>query len=563
MHDLSVLITFAVGLTGALLFGYIAVRLQLSPIIGYLLAGVAVGPFTPGVVVNHAVAEQFAEIGVILLLFGIGLRFHLQELIAVWRIALPGALIQSTISTLALAGTLHLLGWSWTSGVILGMAISVASTVVMALVLAEWRDLHARIGHIAIGWTVVEDILTVALLLLLPIIFGSESADKQKISVVLGIAALKIVGLLAIVAALGKWGIPWAMERITRTHSRELFTLTVLVLAVGIAVGSARFFGVSMALGAFLAGLAVSRSEFATRAANDALPMRDAFAVLFFVSVGMLFDPKSLFKIPHIIGLVLIVVVFAKPLAATLTVRLLGEPWLRAVPIGAAFSQVGEFSFILGNLALGLGLINDAGWNAMVAASIISIAANPYVYRFARAMVRPRNGKLIEPMSAPGKIQPKRCILVGFGPVGRIVHQLLLDSGGETIVVDLNLESVRELRSAGQSAIYGDVRQPGTLVEAGIETTETLVLSADIEDAADIIKQALQLNPTLRVLARCAHLREAAALRRAGAEFVTAGEAEIGVALTEAVISLADVAEKGAPNRAEIHRQLYESVISP
>src|SRR5678815_4814726 len=229
MHELGVLITFAVGLTGALLFGYIAVRLRVSPIIGYLLAGVAVGPFTPGVVVNHAIAEQFAEIGVILLLFGIGLRFHLQELIAVWRIALPGALIQSTVSTLALAGGLKLLGWTWTSGLILGMAISVASTVVMALVLAEWRDLHARIGHIAIGWTVVEDILTVALLLLLPIFFGPETADKSNVGAVLGVAGLKILGLVAIVVALGKWVIPWAMEHIARTRSKELFTLAVLV----------------------------------------------------------------------------------------------------------------------------------------------------------------------------------------------------------------------------------------------------------------------------------------------------------------------------------------------
>ena len=561
MHDLSVLITFAVGLTGALIFGYIAVRLNVSPIIGYLLAGVAVGPFTPGVVVNHAVAEQFAEIGVILLLFGIGLRFHLKELIAVWRIAVPGALIQSTLSTLALAAALRLVGWTWTSGLILGMAISVASTVVMALVLAEWRDLHARIGHIAIGWTVVEDILTVALLLLLPILFGSKAADKDNISAVLGIAGLKILGLVAIVVVLGKWCIPWAMERIARTRSRELFTLTVLVLAVGIAVGSARFFGVSMALGAFLAGLAVSRSEFATRAANDALPMRDAFAVLFFVSVGMLFDPKSLLKIPHIVGLVLVVVVLVKPLAAALTVRLLGEPWLRAVPIGAAFSQVGEFSFILGNAALGLGLINEEGWNALVAASIISIAANPYIYRGARALVRSKNEKQKEPGSAPrSKIQPKRCILVGFGPVGKIVHQLLVESGGEIVVIDLNLDAVRRLNSAGQKAIYGDVRQPGTLVEAGIKITETLILSADIEDAADIIKQALQQNPDLRVLARCTHVRDAVALRRAGAEFVTAGEAEVGVALTEAVGLLTEITtEDGPTRRAEIRRRLYES----
>jgi monovalent cation:H+ antiporter-2, CPA2 family len=561
MHDLSVLITFAVGLAAALLFGYLAVRLKVSPIIGYLLAGVAVGPFTPGVVADRKIAEQFAEIGVILLLFGIGLRFHLRELIAVWRIALPGALVQSTVSTIALAGALNLLGWTWTSGLILGMAISVASTVVMALVLAEWGDLHARIGHIAIGWTVVEDILTVAALLLLPILFGAETTEKANIGAVLGVAGLKIMGLVVVVVVLGKWVIPWAMEQITRTRSRELFTLTVLVSAVGIAVGSARVFGVSMALGAFLAGLAVGRSEFATRAANDALPMRDAFAVLFFVSVGMLFDPKSLLTIPHIIGLVLVVVVVIKPLAAMLTVRMLGEPWLRAVPIGAAFSQVGEFSFILGSVALSLGVINDAGWNALVAASIISIAANPYVYRWSRRLV---SGKAKTLMRSNGtlsrKIHPNRCILVGFGPVGRIVHELLRDTGAEIIVIDLNLESIRELRNAGHSAIYGDVRHPGTLVEAGIDTSEKFVLSADIEDGADIIKQALELNPDLRVLARCAHLRDAAALRAAGADFVAAGEAEVGVVLTDAVVSPGDSeGEDALSRRAAIRRQLYES----
>ncbi|HVK57482.1 MAG TPA: cation:proton antiporter [Candidatus Kapabacteria bacterium] len=563
MHDLSVLVTFAVGLAGALLFGYIAVRLKVSPIIGYLLAGIAVGPFTPGVVVNRGVAEQFAEIGVILLLFGIGLRFHLRELIAVWRIALPGALIQSAASTLALAAALRLFGWTWTSGLILGMAISVASTVVMALVLAEWHDLHARIGHIAIGWTVVEDILTVALLLLLPILFGPETGTKQNIGAVLGVAGLKIVGLVLVVLALGKWGIPWAMEQIARTRSRELFTLSVLVLAVGIAVSSAKFFGVSMALGAFLAGLAVGRSEFATRAANDALPMRDAFAVLFFVSVGMLFDPKSLIATPHIIGLVLLVVVVVKPIAATLTVQLLGEPWRRAIPIGAAFSQVGEFSFILGSVALGLGIINETGWNAMVAASIISIAANPYVYRWARGTATARSKTAPNANGAARRgIQPGRCILVGFGPVGRIVHQLLLDTGGEIIVVDLNLDAIREVRNTGHSAIYGDVRQPGTLVEAGVETTETLILSADVQDAPDIIKDALALNPDLRVLARCGHLRDAAALRAAGAEFVASGEAEVGVAMTEAVMAIRN--EEGKENQVErlaIRRQLYQTVL--
>ncbi|TAN37985.1 MAG: sodium:proton exchanger [Verrucomicrobia bacterium] len=564
MAELSILVTFAVGLAGALVFGYIALRLKLAPIIGYLFAGIVIGPFTPGVVVNRVIAEQFAEIGVILLLFGIGLRFQLRELIAVWRVAIPGALIQSTLSTIALAALLHLLDWSWTSGFILGMAISVASTVVMAVVLAERNDLHTKIGHIAIGWTVVEDILTVALLLLLPIIFAPQRGVEQSVGAVLGMAGFKLACLVAIVVVLGKWLIPWALERIAKTRSRELFTLAVLVLAVGIAVGSAKIFGVSMALGAFLAGLAVGRSEFATRAANNDLPMRDAFAVLFFVSIGMLFDPRSLTQAPLIISVVLFVVIVVKPLAAVLTVRALGQPPATAIPIGAAFSQVGEFSFILGSVAVGLGLISNAGWNALVAASIISIALNPYIYRWARRLA---SAKMARPVQVNASWRPalnhNRCILVGYGPVGKIVHQLLARRGAEITVIDLNLDATRQLRNAGHAALYGDAQQPGTLMEAGVETAGSLILSADIEDSAEIIMQARLLNPELRVLARCTHLRDAPALRRAGATIVAVGEAEVGVALAE-VVTAADQMASGdaAENREAIRRSLYETPLS-
>ncbi len=559
--ELSILLTFAVGLTGALVFGYIANRLKFSPIIGYLIAGIMVGPFTPGVVVNRVIAEQFAEIGVILLLFGIGLRFHLHELIAVWRVAIPGALIQSTMSTVALAFLLHLMGWNWTSGLILGMAISVASTVVMALVLTDWHDLHATIGHIAIGWTVVEDILTVVLLLLLPILFTPNADVEQSIPAVLGLAGLKILGLVGLVVVLGKWVIPWALERIAHTRSRELFTLAVLVLAVGIAVGAAKIFGVSMALGAFLAGLAVGRSEFAARAANDALPMRDAFAVLFFVSVGMLFDPRSLMQIPLIIVLVLFVVIIFKPLAATLTVRALGQPLATAIPIGAAFAQIGEFSFILGTVALGLGLISNDGWNALVAASFISIALNPYVYGWGRRISAPKNTRKI-PVDASQRqaIDPNRCILVGYGPVGKIVHRLLRDRGIEITVIDLNLNTIRQLRAQGHNAQYGDVLRSGTLEDAGIATAGSLILSTDIKDAAEIIKQARLLNPDIQIMVRCVHLRDAASLRRAGATIVAAGEAEVGVALAEIVTASDQMAcDTAAEYREYIRSRLYNT----
>lgn len=559
MHDLNVLITFAGGLAVALVLGFAAQRLRLSPIVGYLLAGVVVGPFTPGYVADHTVAEQFAEIGVILLLFGIGLRFHLKELVAVWRVAVPGALIQSLISTLTLALTLRLMGWTWISGLILGMAISVASTVVMALVLGEHHDLHAPIGHIAIGWTVVEDLLTVAMLLLLPIVFGPDGGAGTSAGVALGLAALKVIGLVAVVAILGTWAIPWALGHIARTRSRELFTLAVLVLALGIAVGSATVFGVSMALGAFLAGLAVGRSEFAARAANDAIPMKDAFAVLFFVSVGMLFEPLSLVAAPIPILLVLAVVVIGKPFAALLTVRLLGRPLDVALPVGAAFSQVGEFSFILGSVARELGLIDRTGWNALVAASIISIALNPSIYRLAKhwAGSQPRRA----PLAAPGSsaIDPERCILVGYGPVGRIVHRLLLDRGAHVTVIDLNLDTIRQLKQQGHSAVYGDVLRPGTLEDVGIASARTLILSADVEDAAEVIRHSRQLNPSLDVLVRCAHLRDAVALQRAGASVVAAGEAEVGVALAEAVTANDRIdCGDAALQRAALRSRLYE-----
>jgi monovalent cation:H+ antiporter-2, CPA2 family len=560
MHELTVITTFTGGLAGALLLGFIAQKMRVAPIVGYLLAGILVGPFTPGFVANREIAEQFAEIGVILLLFGIGLRFHLSEMIAMWRVVVPGALIQSAVSTGALTVILHLMGWSWTVGLIMGMAVSVASTVVMAMVLAEHHDLHAPIGYIAIGWTVVEDLLTVAVLLLLPIVFVPGGGAGQTVGAAVGLAGLKVAGLVIAVLVLGRWVIPIALERIEKTRSRELFTLAVLVLALGIAVTSAQVFGVSMALGAFLAGLAVGRSEFGARAALDAVPMRDAFAVLFFVSVGMLFDPHSLLEAPLLILAVLSVVVVVKPLAALLTVRALGVPLETALPVGAAFSQVGEFSFVLGSAARGLGLINDIGWNAVVASSLVSIVLNPFLYRWARRASTSGPQAMGTPAGVRAQIDPTRCILVGYGPVGRVVRRLLEDQGSVITVIDLNLETVRQIRAEGLTAIYGDVLRPGTLEEAGIATAASLILSADVDDSAEIIRQARILNPEMRILVRCAHLRDAADLQRAGANVVAAGEAEVAVALAEAVtIGTSKDPAMVVDQRDAIRRRLYSS----
>jgi CPA2 family monovalent cation:H+ antiporter-2 len=435
----------------------------------------------------------------------------------------------------------------------------------MAHVLGEHHDLHARIGHIAIGWTVVEDILTVAALLLLPILFV-PGATQQTAGSALGLAAVKVVLLLVAIMVLGRWVIPWALERVERTRSRELFTLAVLVLALGIAVGSSEIFGVSMALGAFLAGLAVGRSEFAARAASDAIPMRDAFAVLFFVSVGMLFDPLSLFQVPLVIGIVLLVVILIKPLSALVTVRLLGVPLSTAIPVGAAFSQVGEFSFILGSVARQLRLLSDAGWNAMVAASVISIAANPYIYRYLRSYSLSLTADMPSSRKAEATTTVNDCILVGFGPVGRIVYRLLTDRGNTVKVIDLNLDAVRSMKAKGIAALYGDVLRPGTLEEVGIATASSFILTADVEDAAEIVRQARLLNPELHILVRCAHLRDAAGLKQAGANVVAAGEAEVGVALAEAVTASDNSDYRAIVERRDLIRsRLYEgdSVLSP
>jgi len=530
MAELGILTTFTGSLLIALVLGYMAQTLKLSPIIGYLLAGVIVGPFTPGIVANGEIANQLADIGVILLLFGVGIKFQLKELFNVWKIAVPGAFIQSTVSAVIAAALLRLCGWEWHSGIILGMGISVASTVVMVRVLTDNRDIHTPIGHIAIGWTVVEDMLTVAILLALPMIFGNASTDNA--AAAFGLAGFKIVALAFTVFIFGKWLIPWALGKIAQTRSAELFTLSVLALALGIAVAASSLFGVSMELGAFLAGIAVGRSEFAARAAGEALPMRDAFAVLFFVSVGMMFDFKALIAHPLISVLVLFVVVCVKPAVAIVTVKLLGEPLSLSIPIGASFSQIGEFSFILGRLAHDLGILGDVGWNAIIASALVSIAINPSIYKKLRSL------RAVAPAIMPSSIplqDHNRCVIIGYGPVGRTVHNIIRRKGVSVSVIELNLKTVHELKEKGTIAIYGDALRPGILEEAGIIGAGSLVISADMEDGAEIVKRAKELNPRLKILARSDYLRGAQALKNAGASVVAAGEAEVAIALAKAV----------------------------
>ncbi len=570
MQNIDLILTLTGGLTAALLLGYITHRLGLSPIVGYLLGGTLLGPHTPGFVADAGLAEQMAEVGVILLMFGVGLQFHVRELLAVRRIAVPGAIVRSGVATVLGYGIAITAGWTWQGALIFGLALSVASTVVLIRVLADHRDLHTQTGHIAVGWVVVEDLFTVIALVVLPVFLG---ASTTSLGVALGLTALKVAALIAFTVLVGNRLIPYLLDRVAATRSRELFTLTVLVLALGIAVGAARVFDVSMALGAFLAGMVVGRSEYSQRAASDALPMRDAFAVLFFVSVGMLLNPGALLDDPLILLAALAVVLIARPLIAFVIVRLLHYPFRVALALSIALAQIGEFSFILSSLGKQLGVFTANATNTIVAVSIVSIVLNPILYRSVNpierwAMARPRLWRLLngrvdgwdaEP-AHPGVRDPRfRAVVVGYGPTGRTVTRLLKENGVQPTVIELNMDTVRKLKAQGLPAIYGDASHRDTLAAAGIADSSVLVLtSADIAHTEEVIRSAHELNPHVRVLARTTHLREVGALSHAGADDIFSGEGEVALAFTEAILArLGATAEQIDRERSRVHDDLF------
>lgn len=553
MHELGLIMTITGGFTAALIFGYVTHRLGMSSIVGYLLAGIAVGGHTPGFVADHALAEQFAEIGVILLMFGVGLQFHVKELLEVRRVAIPGAVCQSLFATVLSCLVARWLGWSWSTGIVFGFAVSVASTVVLLRVLVDNNELHTPTGHIAVGWLVVEDIFTVFLLVLLPILFGTGATGTTSLATAFGISIVKIVLLVVVTFFIGGRLIPRLLEHVAATRSRELFTLTVLVLALGIAVGSAKVFGVSMALGAFLAGMVVRQSEFSFRAASEALPMRDAFAVLFFVSVGMLFNPAHLLESPVLVLTTLAIILLGKPLAALVIVLILGYAPRVALSVAVALAQIGEFSFIIATAGRGLGVLDEGGANALIAASIISISLNPLLYRAiapfenkfkhtrlwqmleVRAKTRPAYGDEASHSHAP--VSRDRAILVGHGPTGRTLVRLLKENEIDPFVIEMNLHTIRQLHTDGVGAIYGDATLQDTLIAAGVEAAEFLILtSAGMQGSEEVIRVARSLNPRLRIIARAGYLRDVPALRRAGADSVFSGEGEIALNMTEHIL---------------------------
>jgi len=551
------LTTLAAAFAAAWLLGVLAQRLRLSPIVGYLLAGVAIGPHTPGFVGDVKLASQLAEVGVILLMFGVGLHFHLEDLRRVKGIAIPGALLQSGVATVLGAATGVAFGWPLESGIVLGLALSVASTVVLLRGL-EAHDLVATpAGHVAIGWLIVEDILTVIVLVAIPVLGGSAGeASGGGLPEALGIALAKLAALVAFVFAIGTRLVPWALVQVARLRSRELFTLTILTMAMAIATGAAFFFGASMALGAFLAGMVVGQSPVSQQAAADALPLRDAFAVLFFVSVGMLFEPMFLLREPLLVLAALAVVLIGKPLAALGVVAALGYSARTALVVAVGLAQVGEFSFILGEVARHHGLLSGTASSLLVACALVSISLNPFLFRWlepfeAWARARPALWRALEGRAArrhaaanpqlsaaPSDPRTRLALVVGYGPVGRAVERTLREAGAQTVVIDLNMDTVAEIVAQGRLAVYGDASQTSILEQAGIaRASHLLVTLPHSANRGPLIAAARQRNPACRVVVRARYLQEREGLERAGADAVCLEEVEAAVAMTGRVLA--------------------------
>lgn len=568
--ELELVTSLAMCLLAALVLGYATQRLGLSPIVGYLLAGIVIGPRTPGFVADQETAAHFAEIGVVLLMFGVGLHFDLKDLLAVWRIAVPGAMLQILVATVLGAAAVAAGGLALSAGLVVGLAISVASTVVLVRVLSENHALGTVPGHIAIGWLVVEDLFTVFVLVALPALSGTAGGAQASLAAVaaaFALAGLKVALLAAIVLGVGRYLIPRFLTAIARTRTKELFTLAVLATALAIASGAALAFGVSMALGAFLAGMVVGQSEVSHQAAADALPMRDAFAVLFFVSAGMLFDPAAIAARPALFAALLAIILIAKPLTAAAIVLFRGYSVTGALTVALGLAQIGEFSFIVANLAHEHAIIDAPTQSLVVACGIASVLANPLMFRgivplerWLRA--RPRLWNLLtrrsqsaaselrsvpavaatSPATQQGNASgeeaatetdsPTLAVIVGYGPVGQTASRILKSFGVLPVIVDLNVDTVKGLLAAGESAVYGDSTRREILQAAGIKAAKYLLITVpEIETRTVTTIVAKDLNPELVVFVRARYLEERAWLEEVGATEACFEEAEAAIGL--------------------------------
>jgi len=580
VQNLDLILTLTGGLAAAVIFGYLTHRIGLSPIVGYLLAGIMVSPHTPGFVANTELAQQLAEIGVVLLMFGVGLQFHFREFWAVRRIALPGALIQSLVTAALGTVVMHALGWDWRAGIVFGLAVSVASTVVLTRILSDNNQIHTRTGHIALGWLVMEDLFTVFVLVLMPVLLGTAVAGAADIITAFGFTLVKILVLVAFTFAVGGWLIPGILTRIANTNSRELFTLAILAIALSIAVGSAFMFEVSMALGAFLAGMVVGQSEFSLRAATEALPLRDAFAVLFFVSVGMLFDWNSLIQSPVLVIAALAIILIGKPLVAFIIVVLMRYPLRVAISVALVLAQIGEFSFILATVGTNMEILPPDAQNVLVAAAIISITINPLLFRAGRTIedwmgqhtpgpvnwINARSTPLTDSegleVLLPGQ---SHAIVVGYGPVGQTVTRLLQENNISVTIVELNIQTVMDLHSRGIRAKYGDATRMDTLLAAGLATADVLVISAsDFHEGVAILRKVRELNPHIRIISRTIYLSEQKAMLDAGADVVFSAEGEVALSVTERILKdLGATPDQIDRERKRVHENLLSTHLYP
>jgi monovalent cation:H+ antiporter-2, CPA2 family len=506
-YNIEIILILAVGFAFASVLGYMMQKTKLSPIIGYLTAGYLIGPYSPGFVADLAISEQLAEIGVVLMMFGVGLHFQWQELLNVKKIALPGALVQTTIAVVSGMLVCRALGWSYQAGLVIGLSIGVASTVVLVRVLEENHYLKSPSGHIAVGWTIVEDLITVIALLLLPVIALSTSTAAvplQEMSFSILTAILKCAVLLIIMFAVGFRVVEYILYKVAQTRSQELFTLTLLALIFVIAVGSSYLFGTSIALGAFIAGMVIGKTDVKHQAYANALPLKDAFAVIFFLSIGMLFNPSAIAENALLFFAVLGIILIIKPLSAFLIILLLKKPMTLALTVAALLAQIGEFSFILSEQAMNLHIIPESGFDILVACALASIALNPVLFKLS-LMLRSKMISHIE-VSKSSDVAihtSKRAIIVGYGPIGHAVYHTLEELGYLPVVIDTNLEMVTKLTNQKKTALYGDASQQQILEAAQIADTEFLVItSPDISSTVNIVKTAMQLNPKMEILVR-------------------------------------------------------------
>ena len=540
-HHTPLIGTIVAGLVVAFLMGSLAHKLRVSPVAGYLFAGVLVGPFTPGFVADTALANELAEIGVILLMFGVGLHFSLRDLLSVRKIALPGALVQISVATLLGLGLGLYLGWSPGAGLVFGLALSVASTVVLLRAL-QARDLvRTERGRIAIGWLIVEDLAMVLALVLLPAMAGlmnGQDTGRGEIVSVLGLTLLKVGAFIALMLVVGKRVIPAALHWVAHTGSRELFRLAVLSISLGVAFGAAHVFDVSFALGAFFAGMILGETQLSRRAAEETLPLRDAFAVLFFVSVGMLFDPYVIIEQPGPLIATVAIIVVGKSLAAFAIVKAFGHPTQTALTVSASLAQIGEFSFILAGLGTNLGILPEEGRDLILAGAILSILANPFIFTaVAGRLTTVRKAEEKEAAALEDKRQRERqdhVILVGYGTVGQLVADGISRKGRALVLVEDQPDVAKTAKDIGLHVVMGSATEDHVLVEAGIlEATKLIIAIPEGYEGGAIAERARALNPDILIFARAHSDEEVRYLDASGANHVIMGEREISRRLLE------------------------------